>query len=330
MTNGRTAERILVTESKGFSAAAAAMLEDVGMVRMADIHNREELLALAADATVLWIRLRHRIDTEVLDAGPNLRCIVTPTTGLNHIDAEAAAARGTTILSLRGETDFLKDVRATAEHTLALMLALLRRLPSAATHAASGGWDRDLFRGRELYGKTVGIVGYGRVGRIVARYSRAFDCNVLATDPNLSPSDVEAGIVLVSLEELLQRADIVSIHASYSRESHGFFGKADIDAMRPGAWLINTARGELVDSNAILAALASGRIAGAALDVLDGEFAAMRVENPLVSYARTHDNLLVTPHIGGCTIESMEKTERYMAHRLRDFLQGKNSPSAKK
>jgi D-3-phosphoglycerate dehydrogenase len=297
------------------------MLEDLGAVRMADIHDRAELLALTADATVLWIRLRHRIDTEVLDAGRNLRCIVTPTTGLNHIDAEAAAARGATILSLRGETAFLKDVRATAEHTLALMLGLLRRLPSAAAHAASGGWDRDSFRGRELYGKTVGIVGYGRVGRLVARYVSALDCKVLATDPQLSPSEVEAGTALVSLDELLERADIVSIHASYSRESHGFFGKPEIDAMRPGAWLVNTARGELVDSNAVLAALTSGRIAGAALDVLDGESAGTRVENPLIPYARTHDNLLLTPHIGGCTAESMDKTERYMVGRLREFLQ---------
>src|SRR4051794_31220920 len=121
MTDGRRSERILVTESMGFSAAAAGMLGELGVVRMAHIHNPADLLALSADATVLWIRLRHRIDSEVLDAAPTLRCIVTPTTGLNHIDAEAAAARGTTILSLRGETDFLKDVRATAEHTLALM-----------------------------------------------------------------------------------------------------------------------------------------------------------------------------------------------------------------
>src|SRR3954466_10466810 len=162
MIMGDAAERIVVTESSGFSPAAARMLAELGSVRMLDIHDRAELLSLTAEATVLWIRLRHRIDTEVLDAGPNLRCIVTPTTGLNHIDAEAAAARGTTILSLRGETDFLKDVRATAEHTLALMLGLLRRLPSAAAHTALGGWDRDSFRGRELYGKTIGIVGYGR------------------------------------------------------------------------------------------------------------------------------------------------------------------------
>ena len=321
LTGGSDNERILVTESKGFSAVAERVLKELGAVKMADIHNRAELLALTTNATVLWIRLRHRIDSEVLDAAPALRCIVTPTTGLNHIDVEAAAAHGTTILSLRGETDFLKDVRATAEHTLALTLALLRRLPSAAAHAACGGWDRDSFRGRELYGKTIGIVGYGRVGRIVARYCRAFDCNVLATDPRLSPADVEAGTDLVSLGELLQRADIVSVHASYSRESHGFFGKTEIDSMCPGAWLINTARGELVDSNALLAALASGRIAGAALDVLDGEFAGVGAENPLVTYARAHDNLLLTPHIGGCTIESMEKTEGYMAGRLREFLQ---------
>lgn len=319
MTGG-PAEHIIVTESRGFSPAAAGMLEALGTLRMADIHDRDELLSAAAEATVLWIRLRHRIDPEVLSAGTNLRCIVTPTTGLNHIDAEAAITRGTTILSLRGETEFLRNVRATAEHTIALMLGLLRRLPSAAANAASGYWDRDSFRGRELYGKTVGLVGYGRVGRLVARYLSAFDCKVLVTDPALSPADLEPGIGLVSLKEILGRADIVSIHASYSPESHRFFGKAEIDAMRTGAWLVNTARGELVDSTAIAAALARGHIAGAALDVLDGELAVKPIENPLIDYARTHENLLLTPHIGGCTIESMEKTECFMAQRLREFL----------
>lgn len=287
---------------------------------MADIRDRPELLALAADATVLWVRLRHLIDAEVFGAAPKLRCIVTPTTGLNHIDAAVAAARATPILSLFGATEFLKDVRATAEHTLALILALLRHLPAAAAHTASGGWERDSFRGRELYGKTVGLVGYGRIGRIVARYLRAFDCDVLATDPALSPSDVDDGTALVSLAELLQTADIVSIHANYSPASHGFFGRAEINTMRPGAWLINTARGELIDSDALLTALNAGRMAGAALDVLAGELSLTRGEHPLMLYARTHENLILTPHIGGCTVESMEKTERYMVRRLRDFL----------
>jgi D-3-phosphoglycerate dehydrogenase len=319
MTGGRSHERILVTESVGFSATAAAALEELGVVTMADIRGRPELLALAANATVLWVRLRHLIDAEVLDAAPRLRCIVTPTTGLNHIDAAAAAAHATPILSLFGATEFLRDVRATAEHTLALILALLRHLPAAAAKTASGGWERDSFRGMELYGKTVGLVGYGRIGRIVARYLRAFDCNVLATDPALSSSDVDDGTALVSLVELLRTADIVSIHASYSPASHGFFGSAEINAMRPGAWLVNTARGELIDSDALLAALRSGRMAGAALDVLAAE-SSVTQDHPLMLHARTHENLILTPHIGGCTVESMEKTERYMVGRLREFL----------
>lgn len=327
MTSPRSAERILVTESLGFSATAAGMLKELGVVTMADIRDRPELLTLAADATVLWVRLRHLIDAEVLDAAPSLRCIVTPTTGLNHIDAAAASGRGTPVLSLFGASDFLRDVRATAEHTLALVLALLRQLPAAAAHTKGGGWDRDSFRGRELYGKTVGLVGYGRIGRIVARYLRAFDCNVLATDPALSSSDLDDGTILVSLAELLRRSDIVSIHASYSPRSRGFFGRAQIEAMRPGAFLVNTARGELLDSDALVAALASGRLAGAAVDVLVGEAAATRGEDPLISYARTRDNLVLTPHIGGCTVESMEKTECYMAGRLREYLRHNSGES---
>src|SRR5258708_4265506 len=125
MGSAPTAENILVTESLGFSATAGAVLSEIGAVTLADIQLRPELLALAATASVLWVRLRHQVDVEVLEAAPNLHCIVTPTTGLNHIDTEAAAERGIRVLSLLGETNFLQDVRATAEHTLALILSLL-------------------------------------------------------------------------------------------------------------------------------------------------------------------------------------------------------------
>ncbi|HEU4629848.1 MAG TPA: NAD(P)-dependent oxidoreductase, partial [Gemmatimonadaceae bacterium] len=160
---------VLVAESAGFSPRAAALLRDAGELTLADL-DRDDLLRAAGDADVLWVRLRHRIDAEVLHAAPRLRMLVTPTTGLNHVDLAAARARDVDVLSLRGEVAFLRDVRATAEHTIALILALLRRLPAAAAHAAAGGWERDRFRGHELYGRTVGVVGYGRLGRIVARY----------------------------------------------------------------------------------------------------------------------------------------------------------------
>ncbi len=306
---------ILVAEPRGFSHAAAEMLHGLAKVVFAEF-DRTALLRAVAEADVLWVRLAHRIDAEVMNAAPRLQVIVTPTTGLNHIDLEEARHRGIKVLSLKGETEFLKDVRATAELTIALILSLLRRIPAATVHVASGGWDRDVLRGRELRGKTAGVVGYGRLGRIVAQYLRAFNMRVLATDPNRDEAVLKGEVHQVELPELLRESDIVTLHVNLSEETRKFFGGEQFGAMKPGAWFINTARGELVDEEAVLDALRSGRLAGAALDVLSDERASGMGHHPLVAYAREHKNLLITPHIGGCTRESMEKTELFLAQKL--------------
>lgn len=308
--------QILITESSDFSPVAATLLRDVGQVTLADIPSARELKLAISNAEVLWIRLRHRIDEQVLAAAPGLRIIVTPTTGLNHIDLEAAERRGIRVLSLRDEQDFLRNVRATAEHTVGLMLALLRRLPDAVAHTRRGGWCRDEFKGHELYEKTVGLVGYGRLGRLVARYLLAFGSRVLATDPHVMAADVEPNVEFVDLPDLLEQSDLVSLHVVLNPETIGFFGESQFCAMKPGAWFINTARGELIDESALLKSLRSGHLRGAAVDVLTQENPEGMSHNRLVAYAREHTQLIVTPHIGGCTWESMEKTEVIMAERL--------------
>jgi D-3-phosphoglycerate dehydrogenase len=311
--------RILVAESGDFSAPAFELLQQVGKVVLADL-DRHGLLAAVHQAEVLWVRLRHRIDAEVMAAAPHLKMIITPTTGLNHIDTWEAARRGIRVLSLRGEVQFLQDVRATAEHTLALILALFRRLPEAVAHVQGGGWNRDRFKGREVHAKTIGIVGYGRLGRIVARYLQVFGARVLATDPNVDVHSLDAGVTLVPLIDLLEQADLVTLHVNLCEATYQFFGQEQFAAMQQGAWLVNTSRGELVDEAALLAALRSRRLAGAALDVLCEESFAGMGDHPLVAYARDHDNLIITPHIGGCTVESMAKTEAFLADRLRTLL----------
>lgn len=311
--------KILISESDGFSAKAAELLGPVGELVLADL-DRSGLLAAVGEADVLWVRLRNRIDAEVMTAAHRLKIVVTPTTGLTHIDLEEAGRRGIRVLSLRGETDFLRHIRATAEHTIALMLALLRHVPEATAHVQDGGWNRDLFRGVELHGKTVGIVGYGRLGRIVARYVRAFDTNVLAADPSMDTGAVEPGVTLVTLPHLLRNADLVTLHVNVSDKTQGFFGRKEFAAMKRGAWFINTSRGELVDETALLDALRSGHLAGAALDVLCHERSDGMHAHPLVAYAREHDHLMITPHIGGCTIESVEKTELFLAKKLRPVV----------
>ncbi len=317
--------KILIAESSGFSPAALQALQGIAEVADRDL-DRAGLLTAVVDADVLWVRLRNRIDREVLDACRRLKYIVSPTTGLNHIDLREAARRGIQVVSLKGEVEFLKDVRATAELTVGLILSLLRQIPAAVVDTRQGHWNRDDFQGRELYGKTVGIVGYGRLGTIVARYLQAFDMRVLVADPDVDLEDIEPGLTKVPLSRLLAESDIVSLHVNLCDDTIDFFGREQLAAMRPGAWLINTARGELLDEAALLDALQSKRLAGAALDVLRDEKSTGMGSHPLVEFAQSNPQLIITPHIGGCTQESMEKTERFLAGRLISLI-GANATS---
>ena len=311
--------RTLVVESEGFCPQAAVLLRRIGDLVLADL-GRSDLLQAVGESNILWVRLRHRIDAEVLVAAPALRIIVTATTGLNHIDVDEARRRGIRVVSLRGEGDLLRDVRATAEHTLAVLLALLRRIPAAVTHVRGGGWNRDLFRGHEVFGKTVGVVGYGRLGRLVARSLAGLGARVLVADPHVEAEAIEPEMQLLSLDDVLRQGDIITVHVAYSPATHDLFGDRAFSLMKEGSWFVNTSRGELVNEAALLAALRSGRIAGAALDVIADEHSGELPNRPLIQYARDHDTLLVTPHIGGCTVESMAKTELFMAERLAEVV----------
>ena len=313
--------RILVAEAAGYAPAAREILEGLGPVVLADL-DRAGLLAALDGVQVLIVRLRNRIDEEVLAAAPALRVVVTATTGLDHIDLEAAARRGVTVLSLRGETDFLETVTATAEHTWGLLLALVRHIPRAAAAAAAGVWERDRFRGRELRGRRLGIVGLGRLGRMVARYGAAFAMDVAAHDP-FAGAWLEGVARCDTLAELLDRSDVLSLHVPLDERTRGLIGAAELGRLPAGALLVNTSRGGVVDEAALLDALRSGRLAGAALDVVQGETVAGAVAGSLlVRYARENDNLLLTPHIGGATLESMQNTEIFMAGKLARFLRG--------
>jgi D-3-phosphoglycerate dehydrogenase len=277
------------------------------------------LAAELASYDAVWIRLAHKLGADAFVAAGRCKAIACPVTGLDHLDLSAAAAAKVQIVSLKGEVEFLKTVRATAELTLALMLSLLRQVPQAAASVKAGQWARDLFRGHELYGKTVGLVGVGRLGAIVAGYLRAFGARVVGYDIR---SDFPEGVERCdALEELLGMSDIVSIHVSLDARTKGMFGVAQFAAMRPGSWFVNTARGPVVDEAALLTALEKGQLAGAALDVLTGE-PDVDARHPVVRYAQAHPNLLVVPHIGGNTFESFEKTEVFIANKLIEALRG--------
>lgn len=312
---------ILNAEPSGYSAEARDILQLLGDVREVECTTREMLIKQIEDVDVLIVRLAHMIDAGILEKAKSLKVIVSATTGLNHIDLNAATERGIDVLSLKGEWNFLRQITATAEHTWALLLALVRKLPSAVSHVRENGWDRDQFQGRQLSGLTLGIVGLGRLGTILADYGQAFRMSVIAYDEK----DVEHPefVEMVELDQLLAKADVICLLPSLQTSSQKMIGKAEFDRMKPDCVLINTSRGEVIDSNALLDALEQGKLAGAALDVLDSEAEhadSWQQNHPLIAFAKNSDRLLITPHIGGATYDSMRQTEVFMARKLSNFI----------
>lgn len=319
--------RIFDAEPLGYCEEARSILAQVGEVVEQPL-TRQDLLAQISEFDVLVVRLGFQIDREVIEAGQRLKAIVTATTGLDHIDVEHAHSRGVTVLSLRGETKFLRSVSATAEHTWALLLALLRRIPQAYASVQAGNWNRDAFRGHELDGKRLGIVGLGRIGRKVARYGLAFGMKVFAYDP-YADEWMEGVERLPNLAGLLSCSDVLSLHLPLNDETAGMIGADELALLPNDAVLVNTSRGELIDEAALVAALENGHLAGAAVDVVAHERQPeKRQQSPLLTYARTHHNLLITPHIAGATHESMAKTEVFMAHKLAAFLRNLQAADA--
>lgn len=310
--------KLLIAEASDFSEEALAALRQVVEVRTGDL-SRQRLLESLDGIDMLWVRLRNRIDREVMDAAPDLKLIVTNTTGVDHVDLKEAARRKIRVLSLRGETGFLTAIRGTAELTIALLLSLVRHVPAAAAHVRAGGWDRYGFKGIDLFGKTAGVVGYGRLGRIVGRYLAAFGMRVIAATKDPETCGPEPGVTLMPLDQVLRAADVVTLHVNLDSDTRGMIGAREFATMKPRAWFLNTARGELVDEGALLGSLESGHLAGAALDVVSDSYETDRV-SPLRAYASTHDNLLITPHIGGYTVESLAATEVFLATRLIEAL----------
>jgi len=310
--------RILNLDPVGYSPRARDILAGVGRVDDRRL-TREELIREVAAYDVLVLRFAHRIDAEVIAAAPRLKAIATNVTGLDRVDLDAARARGIAVLSLKGETRFLKEVSATAELTWGLLLALVRQLPAACRSAARGRWTRDAFLGSELRGKRLGIVGYGRIGSMVGAYGLAFGMAVRAYDP--VPRAVDGVHFHDSLLGLAADSDILTLHVPLDERTHRLVDSRVLSALPPRAVVINTSRGEVIDETALLDALDGGRLAGAALDVLAGEHAERFLDgNRMVAYVARHDNLLITPHIGGVTRESWERTEVFIAEKVQDFF----------
>ena len=273
---------------------------------------REKLLAELATADALLVRSATRVDAELLAAAPRLTVVGRAGVGVDNVDVPAATARG--ILVINAPT---ANVVSATEHTFALLFSLLRQVPSASASMAQGRWDKSKFVGSELAGKTLGIVGLGQVGSRVASRARSFEAKVVGFDPYLPEARArELGVPLLGLDELLAASDIVTLHATAGEKGKPLIGAAELARMRPGAILVNVARGSLVDRAALLEALSSGRLAGAALDVFDPE--PPDPADPLPKLP----NVVATPHLGASTVEAQERVSLQTLEAVLDALSG--------
>ena len=282
-------KKLLVAADVDASLREHALADGRFDVTQSPVRTEDELAAIIGDAQVLVTRAYNKVTRRVIASAPQLELIAQATSGIDNIDAEAARERGITILNMPGI-----NANAVAELVIGFMISMTRTVPFYTRAVVNGEWPReDCATRHELRHFSLGIAGLGQVGRIVARLAAAFGMQVYAHDPYID--DFPNATRVSSLHELLERSDIVTLHVPLTGETRRMLGKEEIATMRPGAYLINASRGEVLDQSAALTALSDRRLSGLALDVFDPE--------PPVTIFPDDPRLILTPHVGGCTHE---------------------------
>jgi D-3-phosphoglycerate dehydrogenase len=272
--------------------------------------NATEVAAIIGGYDALIVRSKTRVTADLIEKATALRVIGRAGTGVDNIDVSAATRRGIVVMNAAAG-----NTVTTAEHTMAMLLALARQIPQAVSSTRAGRWEKNKFLGVELMGKTLGIVGLGRIGATVAERARAFGMNILAFDPYFTREAArELGIEITALDELLARSDFITLHTPLTDETRGLIGAAAIDKMKPGVRLINCARGGLITEAALVEGVRSGKIAGAALDVFEQE--PTPADNPLLAL----DQIITTPHLGASTTEAQLGVATMIAEQVIDYL----------
>lgn len=306
---------VLIADKLAESTVAA--LGDQVEVRWVDGPDREKLLAAVAEADALLVRSATSVDAEVLAAAPKLKIVARAGVGLDNVDVNAATERG--VLVVNAPTS---NIHSAAEHALALLLSAARQIPAADASLHEHTWKRSSFSGTEIFGKTVGVVGLGRIGQLVAQRLSAFGTHLIAYDPYVSPARAaQLGIELLTLDELLGRADFISVHLPKTPETAGLIGKDALAKTKPGVIIVNAARGGLVDEAALADAVRSGHVRAAGLDVFSKEPC---TDSPLFELAQ----VVVTPHLGASTEEAQDRAGTDVAASVKLALAGEFVPDA--
>ena len=270
-------------------------------------------------ATFLQCGLGIQIGSDLLADVESFQCVISPTTGLDHLEIDYLLTRGIKVIHLGQLKDEIKEVFATAEVTWGLLLTVSRHLVDAHHHVLQGTFDREAFLGRELQGRTLGVIGYGRLGKKVSEYGKAFGMNVKITEIDAQKMlELPQGVEPVELDRLLMESDVISIHLPLNDETESYMDGAKIKKMKAGAILINTSRGEILDEAATSQALESGHLYGVGVDVLSGEVSDKfdPLSSPLVLSANNGFNVVITPHIGGWAENAVMKTRDLVAEAL--------------
>ncbi len=302
--------QIGILEPKDFSSKALQKLKTIGDV---EIYNNKNLNKFLKNKQTIFIRLEYFIDIKFLNKAKDLKYICTPTTGLNHINLKECKKRDIQIISLKDEYKFLSTIRATPEHTFGLVLSLLRNYKTAFLSPTNYKWDREKYKGFELYDNKIGIVGFGRIGKILAKYFQAFGTKVYFYDTDNSIKETTHTIKTDSITKLINKSNIIILSASYSKENFEFFNKEYIDLLK-NKYFINTSRGELVSEKYLLKKIKEKFFAGVGLDVIQNE----QTNNNLDKIIKltNNKNFIVTSHIAGATYSSMYKTEEFIVQKL--------------
>jgi D-3-phosphoglycerate dehydrogenase len=306
---------VLVAEE--LSPAGIALLETDFEVKQVDGADRARLLSAVPEAEALIVRSATKVTAEVFAAAPRLHVVARAGVGLDNVDVEAATKAGVMVVNAP-----TSNIVTAAEHAIALLLATARNVPQGHGSLKQGEWKRSKYTGVELQGKTVGVLGLGRIGVLVAQRLAAFDMRIIAYDPYVQAARAgQLGVKLVTLDELLADSDFITVHLPKTPETVGLIGDRELHQVKPSVRIVNAARGGIVDESALDLAMKDGRVAGAGIDVFSSEPC---TDSPLFH----HDNVVVTPHLGASTLEAQEKAGTQVARSVKLALAGEFVPDA--
>jgi len=311
--------KLICPDPKTFSSECIQEIKKIFNAHLKEI-SQNKFNKIGKDYNIILTRFTRYVGKEVLSKNTKVKYVLTPTTNPeNYIDLKAAKENKIKIFSLKNENKFLNNIPATAEHTWLLILALCRKIIPATKYESIKSWSPINYKGVQLKDKTIGIVGFGRLGKKVASYAKSFGMKVIFYDRRIS--GIKNCKKVNSLYSLVSKSDIVTIHATLNNETFYMFNKKTLSKFKKNSLLINTSRGELVDSKALVSSLRKKEIQGAGIDLIENEVSLKnREKDPLIKYSKKNSNIVVTPHIGGYTYESVKDTDLFILNKFKKYI----------